>query len=145
MSTTPEDPRDDDGLPPLPPLPPHLRDRPDRPRTGPQIAQGKSQARLILVLLFAAIPMVVVFVIVLNSLATGPPDPSAGGAESTLNEVTRYCTYTAASNAAYNDCLDHTDYRVIQREKSNAARYARGQLMQCLPGSGFRCTIRGGG
>ncbi|WP_026910024.1 hypothetical protein [Patulibacter minatonensis] len=126
----------------LPELAPHLRNRYDRPRDVGEIAKGRSQARLILVLLFAALPFVVLVVVVLNSLASGPPDRTVQGQQGGLNEVTRYCTYTIQEGQDYDDCLKRTDYRVLQKEQSNGARYARGELTRCLPDSGPRCTLR---
>ncbi|MEV4423335.1 hypothetical protein AB0L40_25685 [Patulibacter sp. NPDC049589] len=117
----------------LPPLAPHLRDRYDRPRGASEIAKGRSQARLILLLLFAALPVVVLVVVVLNSLASGPPDDRAVlGERGGLNEVTRYCVYTTRNDGQYDDCLKRTDPRVIRKEQSNGARYARGELTRCL-------------
>jgi hypothetical protein len=146
VSTPPPDgdrgvrPGEDDGPPEeLPPLAPHLRDRPDRPR--PPRAHARSQSRLLLLLMFGAIPMIVVFVVVLNSLSTGPPAVDARGSGESLERVTRYCNYTA-SDEVYDACLTRTDPRVVAREKSNAARYARGELTRCLPDAGPRCTIR---
>jgi hypothetical protein len=134
--------RDDSSLPPLPPLPPHLRNRPDRPRGEADVAQGRSQARLILLLLFAAIPFVVLLVVVLNSLASGPPDRQAQAAAGELNQVTRYCIYKTQRGGPYDDCLKRSDPRVIRREDSNAARYGRGELTRCLADAGPRCTLR---
>lgn len=126
----------------LPELAPHLRNRPDRPRDTGDIAKGRSQARLILLLLFAALPVVVLVVIVLNSLASGPPDTSVQGARGGLNEVTRYCTYTIQKGQDYDNCLKTADFRVIQKEQSNGARYARGELTRCLPDAGPHCVLR---
>ncbi len=123
------------------PLPEHLQNRLDRPRTT--TTQARSQSRLIMLLMFGLIPMIVVLVVVLNSLGSGPPDPSARGANDSLNEVTRYCVYTARNDADYEDCLNRTDPRVIEREQTNAARYARGELLRCLSdATGYRCTLR---
>jgi hypothetical protein len=128
----------DDGLPPLAP---HLRDRPDRVIGEREFVQGRSRARLILLLLFVGLPVVVLLVVVLNSLASGPPDRSAQ-ASTGHNEVTRYCVYQARNDGQYDDCLRRTDYRVVRREDSNAARYARGEITRCLPDAGPRCTLR---
>jgi hypothetical protein len=122
-----------------PPLAPHLRDRPDRPR--PARAHARSQSRLLLLLMFGAIPMVVVFVVVLNSLSNGPPAVDARGSGQSLERVTRYCNYTA-NDEVYEACLTRTDPRVVDRERSNAARYARGELTRCLADAGPRCLIR---
>lgn len=46
-----------------------------------------------LLLLFGLIPMLVVVVVVLNSLSSGPPDQTTGNAQRDLNVVTRYCIY----------------------------------------------------
>lgn len=140
MSATPPDgDRDEGALEELPPLAPHLRERPDRPR--PPRAHARSQSRLLLLLMFGAIPLIVVFVVVLNSLSTGPPAVDARGSGENLDRVTRYCQYTA-TDATYGDCLNRTDPRVVAREKSNAARYARGEITRCLSDAGPRCTIR---
>jgi hypothetical protein len=130
---------EDDGLPPLAP---HLANRFDRPRPQADIVRGRSQARLILLLLFAALPFVVLVVVILNSLASGPPDTSQQGVQDSRNEVTRYCTYKARNDGQYDDCLRRTDPRVVRREQSNAARYARADLTRCLPDAGPRCTLR---
>jgi hypothetical protein len=124
------------------PLPPHLANRPDRPRGEADIAKGRSQARLILLLLFAAIPFVVLLVVVLNSLASGPPDRQVQAAQGELNQVTRYCVYKTRGDGQYDDCLKRSDPRVIRREDTNAARYARGELTRCLADAGPRCTLR---
>jgi hypothetical protein len=139
--TAPEPrPADDGALPELPPLAPHLRDRPDRQQSGR--TRARSQNRLLLLLMFGAIPMIVVFVVVLNSLGSGPPDPSARGAEDSLNLVTRYCVYSAKPFDAYDACLNQTDARVVRQENSNAARYARAELTTCKADAGPRCTLR---
>lgn len=138
-AATPEPATPGDAPTPEAPLPDHLRNRPDGPRD-----HGRSQGRLIVLLLFGLIPMLVVIFVVLNSLSSGPPTPGerGGGATDHLNEVTRYCIYTAKDDAGYRQCLEQTEWRVLEKEKSNAARYARGELDRCLPGSGYRCTLR---
>lgn len=123
-----------------PPLAEHLEHRPDRPR--PPRAQQRSQSRLMLLLLFGLIPMLVVVVVVLNSLSSGPPDQTTGNAQRDLNVVTRYCIYSAKTLDAYDGCLSQTDRRVVARERTNAARYARGELTRCLADAGPRCTLR---
>ncbi len=135
MTGREEDPRD------LPPLAPHLRDRPDRPRGEREFVQGRSRARLILLLLFVGLPVVVLVVVVLNSLASGPPDRDAQ-ASTDLNAITRYCIYKTRNDGQYDDCLKRSDPRVVRREDSNAARYARGELTRCLADAGPRCTLR---
>jgi hypothetical protein len=125
----------------LPPLPPHLRDRPDRPIGEREFLQGRSRARLILVLLFVALPIVVLVIVVLNSLASGPPERDAA-ANTGLNEVTRYCTYKVRNDGQFDDCVRRTDFRVVRREDSNAARYGRAELTRCLADAGPRCTLR---
>ncbi|MGE4428380.1 MAG: hypothetical protein AB7G37_18145 [Solirubrobacteraceae bacterium] len=122
------------------PLPPHLRVSPDDPA-----ARSRSRSRLILLLFFGFIPMIVVFMVVLHSLWSGPPavdDPTRGGSGSRLALVTRYCVYTAKDDDDYYDCLDRTDGRVVERDPSPAGRYARGELTRCLEDAGYRCTIR---
>ncbi|CAB4930371.1 unannotated protein [freshwater metagenome] len=138
MST--EDPGDD-GPREDAPLARHLRDRPDRPIGEREFIQGRSRARLILLLFFVGLPVIVLVVVVLNSLASGPPDRDAR-ASTGLNEVTRYCTYKARGDEQYRDCLVRTDFRVVRREDSNPARYARGELTRCLVDAGPRCTLR---
>lgn len=130
-------PADPEGLPPLAR---HLRERPDRPVGEREFVQGRSRARLILLLLFVGLPVIVLVVVVLNSLASGPPERNAQ-ASTGLNEVTRYCTYKAREGQ-YDDCLKRTDFRVVRREDSNPARYARGELTRCLADAGPRCTLR---
>jgi hypothetical protein len=132
------EPRVDDAD--LPPLADHLRNPPDAPRD-----HGVSQGRLIVLLLFGALPLIVVFVIVLSSLASGPPtlgDRSQGQATSGLNAVTRYCTYAAKTEADFVPCLNRTSAKTFAGDRSNAARYARGELDRCLPDAGPRCTLR---
>lgn len=135
-----EPPGPDDGLEPLPPLAQHLRERPDRPRPGR--AHARSQSRLLLLLMFGAIPLIVVFVVVLNSLSTGPPDRNSRGADEGLNEVARYCVYSVRSTDDYAGCLSATDRRVVAAERTNAGRYARGELVRCLSDAGPMCKIR---
>ncbi|WP_320668901.1 hypothetical protein [Patulibacter defluvii] len=130
-----EPPIDDDAN--LPPLAEHLRVDLDDPR-----AQNRSRNKLILLLMFGALPMMVVFVVVLTSLTDGPPEPTRGQASRGLGEVTRYCTYVARDDADYRLCLERTDVRLPQRERSNAGRYARGELLRCLSDAGPRCTLR---
>lgn len=125
-----------------PPLAPHLANRPDRPRGEAALARGRSQGRLILLLLFAAIPFVVLVVVVLNSLATGPPARSGEAGPGELNQVTRYCVYRSRNQEGYTDCLTRSDSRVVRRENSNAGRYARGEITRCLADAGPRCTLR---
>lgn len=131
----------DDALPDLSPLAPHLRDRPDRPIGQREFIQGRSRARLILLFLFAGLPAIVLVVVVLNSLASGPPARDAA-ANTGLNEVTRYCTYRVRGDGQFDDCVRRTDFRVVRREDSNAARYGRGELTRCLADAGPRCTLR---
>jgi hypothetical protein len=135
-----EGPRGDDPQDEAP-LAPHLRDRPDRPIGEREFIQGRSRARLILLLLFVGLPVIVLVVVVLNSLASGPPDRDAQ-ASTGLNEVTRYCTYKARNDEQYRDCLVRTDFRVVRREDSNPGRYGRGELTRCLVDAGPRCTLR---
>lgn len=130
------------GSPDEPPLAPHLANRPDRPRGEAAVAKGRSQGRLILLLLFAAIPFVVLLVVVLNSLSTGPPARSAEAGAGELNQVTRYCVYKARDQEDYTDCVKRSDPRVVRRENTNAGRYARGEITRCLADAGPRCTLR---
>jgi len=123
-----------------PELPEHLRISPDDPH-----ARSRSRSRLTLLLLFGFLPLIVVFIIILHSLWSGPPamdDPVRGGSSSRLAMVTRYCVYTATDDDDYYDCLDETDGRVPERDPGNAGRYARGELTRCLEDAGYRCTIR---
>lgn len=119
------------------PLAEHLRLSPDDPA-----AHNRSRNKLILLLLFGALPMLVVFIVVMTSLVNGPPEPGRGEASRSLGEVTRYCTYVARDDADYRLCLERTDARLPERERSNAGRYARGELLRCLPDAGPRCTLR---
>jgi len=121
----------------LPPLPAHLQ----RARDGFTPAErDRSRNKLILLLLFGALPMIVVFVAVIGSLASGPPDSS--GSSERLGEVTRYCIYVARDEDDNADCLKRTDPRIVEREDSNAARYARGDLLRCLADSGPLCRLK---
>lgn len=131
----------------LPPLADHLRNHPDRPRQTATVEKARSQTRLMLMLLFAAIPLLVVFVVALGSLASGPPstDPEpAGGTSSGLAQVTRYCNYVAQTEAEFQPCLDDNRDRAFLSEDTNPARYARGELTECGPDAGPRCTARQG-
>ena len=120
-----------------PPLADHLQ----RARDGFASAdRDRSRNKLVLLLLFGALPMIVVFVAVLGSLASGPPDDN-GGSER-LSEVTRYCVYVAKDTDDNADCLDRTDPRIVEREDSNAGRYARGELLRCLDDSGPLCRLK---
>lgn len=126
-----------------PPLARHLRQRPDRPIGEREFIRGRSRARLILLLLFAGLPMIVLLVVVLNSLASGPPprDVSAG-APGGRNEVTRYCVYSAPTIDDFDDCVRTTQSNTIRALDTNAGRYARGELTRCLADAGPRCTLR---
>lgn len=132
----------------LPPLPDHLRNHPDRPRQTATVEKARSQTRLMLMLLFAAIPLLVVFVVALGSLASGPPStdpvPGGGGTSSGLAQVTRYCNYVAQTEAEFPPCLDANRDRAFLSDESNPARYARGELTECLDDAGPRCTARQG-
>lgn len=138
----PDEPRPDDELPPLAD---HLRNRPDGPRRA---GKARSQNRLLLLMLFAVIPLLVVFAVVLGSLASGPPstdpDPDARGTSSGLAQVTRYCNYVAQTEAAFQPCLDDNRDRAFLAEDTNPARYAKGELTECLDDAGPRCTARQG-
>lgn len=132
----------DDGPPPLAD---HLRNHPDRPREVETVEKARSQTRLMLMLLFAAIPLLVVFVVALGSLASGPPstDPEPGGGVSSgLAQVNRYCNYLAQTEAEFQPCLDDNRDRAFLSEDTNPARYARGDLKTCLDDAGPRCTAR---
>ncbi len=135
----PDDPRDDD----LPPLADHLRNHPDRPDAPMKV---RSQTRLLLLLMFAAIPLLAVFAVVLGSLAEGPPttDPDARGTSSGLAQVTRYCNYSAQTEAEFQPCLDEHRDRAFLEQDTNPARYARGEITACGEDAGPRCTAREG-
>jgi len=130
----------------LPPLADHLRNHPDRPRRVETVVKAQSQTRLLLLALFAAIPLIVVFVVVLGSLASGPPStdpiPGDGGTSSGLAQVTRYCNYVAQTEAEFQPCLDDNRDRAFLSEDTNPARYAKGELKECLDDAGPRCTAR---
>lgn len=130
----------------LPPLADHLRNHPDRPRQVATVEKARSQTRLMLMLLFAAIPLLVVFVVALGSLASGPPStdpiPGGGGTNSGLAQVTRYCNYVAQTEAEFQPCLDDNRDRAFLSENTNAARYAKGELTACGEDAGPRCTAR---
>lgn len=139
---SPENRTDDDGLPPLAD---HLRNHPDRPREG---RKARSQTRLLLMGMFAVIPLLVVFAVVLVSLASGPPPtdpvPGGGGTSSGLAQVTRYCNYVAQTEEAFQPCLDDNRDRAFLSEDTAPARYAKGELNECGPDAGPRCTARQG-
>jgi hypothetical protein len=57
------------------------------------------------------------------------------------NEVTTYCSYGAVSQAQLDGCEQHvTNY--IDGLSTNASRYARGELNQCLADAGPYCVRR---
>ncbi len=141
-SERPDGPTEDDGQPPLAD---HLRNRPDRPDAPMKV---RSQTRLLLLLMFAAIPLLAVFAVVLGSLSAGPPslrpDGGDGRSNSGLAQVTRYCNYVAQTEAEFQPCLDDNRDRAFLSEDTNPARYARGELTECLDDAGPRCTARQG-
>ncbi len=137
-SERPDGPRDEDE----PPLADHLRNRPDRPDAPMKV---RSQTRLLLLLMFAAIPLLALLAVVLSSLASGPPSTrpdGGGGTSSGLAQVTRYCNYVVQAEVEFEGCLEENRDRAFLDEDSNPARYARGELTECLDDAGPRCAAR---
>lgn len=129
------------------PLDPHLgmldRAAPGRPpAVGGDVGdRERSRAGLVAITTVVLLPGLAVLVAVLLSLASGPP--SAGTEASPDQDLTRrWCTYTATSQSAYDACLKTADPRVVRREDSDAGRFARGELLRCLPGAGPLCVTR---
>jgi hypothetical protein len=58
------------------------------------------------------------------------------------DEVSAYCHYGAVSEAQLNGCIDHVGTEQIDRLDTNAARYARGELDECLADAGPFCEPR---
>ena len=51
-----------------------------------------------------------------------------------------YCSYGAVSDAQLDGCLNHVTDEVIDRRDTNAARFAKEQLHECLADAGPFCT-----
>jgi hypothetical protein len=50
--------------------------------------------------------------------------------------VTAYCSYAAISSEQLAECVEHVRVQQILRDDTNAGRYARGELDQCLGDAG---------
>lgn len=57
-----------------------------------------------------------------------------------VEAVERYCRYGAVSQAQYEGCVDNVSYSDVQRRKTAAGRYGRGNLRGCHEDSGPLCT-----
>ena len=53
--------------------------------------------------------------------------------------VDRYCEYGAVSRAQLNGCESHVSLSYVQGLRTNAARYAAGDLRECLADAGPFC------
>jgi hypothetical protein len=69
----------------------------------------------------------------------GAGEPSQVGINHAM--VANYCAYRAATWAEVQGCVFNADPAQIKRGKSNAARYARGEVTSCLPDAGRFCQI----
>jgi hypothetical protein len=56
--------------------------------------------------------------------------------------VSDYCSYGAVSEAQLEGCIEHITTREVDGLDTNAARYARGELTECLADSGPFCEPR---
>lgn len=99
----------------------------------------RSRSRLIFVLLFAAVPLLVVLLVVLNSYTKGPPGAGAKSASSALGEVKRYCTYTSNDQSDFKLCIKQTNVQAVLKDKTPAGKYARGESVACAAGAGRLC------
>lgn len=54
--------------------------------------------------------------------------------------IERYCSYGAVSRPQLRGCIEHVTPDDVARLRTNAARYARGQLDRCLADAGPFCT-----
>jgi hypothetical protein len=58
------------------------------------------------------------------------------------DEVTDYCSYGAVSRAQLEGCESHVTTEIVESYDTNAARYAKGKLDECLADAGPFCTPR---
>lgn len=65
----------------------------------------------------------------------------AGGC-GTSDTVADYCAYGAISQAQLDGCREHATEGDVSGRNTNAARYARGDLDECLQDSGPFCEPR---
>jgi hypothetical protein len=79
-------------------------------------------------------PLVLVLAIGLSSCAA---DGAGGG-----DVVHDYCAYGAVSEAQLEGCESHVSEATVDGYDTNAARYARGELSDCLADSGPFCEPR---
>ena len=56
--------------------------------------------------------------------------------------VDDYCSYGATSVPQYRGCVDHVSREDVEAIDSNAARYARGEIDECLADAGPQCSAR---
>ena len=68
-------------------------------------------------------------------------DRSWGGMEGG-DLVGDYCAYGAVSKAQLEGCVEHVTPATVNEYRTNAARFARGQLDACLSDSGPFCRPR---
>ena len=67
---------------------------------------------------------------------SGPSQLSGAGL------VQAYCRYGAVSSAQLRGCIEHVTPEAVLGYKTNAARYAEGNLRGCLGDSGLFCHPR---
>lgn len=58
------------------------------------------------------------------------------------DQVRDYCAYGAISETQRQGCVDHVTQDRVEALKTNAARYARGELDRCLADAGPFCRDR---
>ena len=84
-------------------------------------------------------------VLVAASLAlSGCVDDQGGGASGADSDsvVEDYCSYGAVSQAQLDGCVDHVTEGEVNAYDTNAGRYARGELDECLEDAGLFCEER---
>lgn len=80
-------------------------------------------------------PIVMLLVAVVLGVYVGMQDRSSG-------QLRDYCEYGAVSRAQLAGCLNHVTNADINRLQTDAARFAKGSLSQCLSDSGPFCANR---
>lgn len=81
-------------------------------------------------------------VALLLSSCSGATDTRSGRSERVAANhelVANYCAYGASSWRQFQICIFNTDAAQISRLKTNAARYGRGELVDCLSDAGRFC------
>jgi hypothetical protein len=80
-------------------------------------------------------------VILLGGCLDDPPEGAERSARVEHDHalVVNYCAYSAPSSRQLEGCILNADPVEIERQQSNAARYASGDLVNCLPDAGRFC------